>query len=120
MLGYESVMYEMWFFKKCVWEEVPTQICNSIVSYCIEADKGFVIEGDFDYFKRIIDNMQMNNFHVPFKIESLQVQSRMCMQKILKIGQTIILVEINWQSMKILIICADAFAKIVENNIHKV
>lgn len=110
----------MWFFKKCVWKEVPTQICNSIVSYCIEADKGFVIEGDFDYFKRIIDNMQMNNFHVPFKIESLQVQSRMCMQKILKIGQTIILVEINWQSMKILIICADAFAKIVENNIHKV
>lgn len=65
-------MYEMWFFKKCIWKEVPTQICNSIVSYCIEANKGFVIEGDFDYFKRIIDNMQINNFHVPLKIESLQ------------------------------------------------
>lgn len=43
-----------------------------IAIYRIAADKGFIIEGDFVYFKRIIDDMQINNLPVPLKIESLQ------------------------------------------------
>ena len=41
-----------------------------IAIYRIAADKGFIIEGDFAYFKRIIDDMQISNLPVPLKINT--------------------------------------------------
>lgn len=63
-----------------------------IAIYRIATDKGFIIEGDFAYFKRIIDDMQISNLPVPLKIELLQSSIKDVYAKILKIGQTITLV----------------------------
>ena len=41
-----------------------------IAIYRIAADKGFIIEGDFAYFKRIIDDMQIYNPQIQISAES--------------------------------------------------
>ena len=43
-----------------------------IAIYRVAADMGFIIDGDFPYFKRIIDNMQIDNLPVPLKIDSVE------------------------------------------------
>ena len=49
-----------------------------IAIYRIAADKGFIIEGDFAYFKRIIDDMQISNLPVPLKIATKLHQRCVC------------------------------------------
>ena len=40
--------------------------------YRIAADEGFVIEGDFRYFKHIIDGMSLTNCKVALNIDTLE------------------------------------------------
>ena len=43
-----------------------------VAIYRVAADLGFIIDGDFPYFKKIIDNMQIENLPVPLKIDSIE------------------------------------------------
>lgn len=50
------------FSKQRHWEAI----------YRIAADKGFIIDGDYAYFKSIIDGMQLSNIPVPFNTDLLE------------------------------------------------
>lgn len=47
-----------------------------IAIYRVAADKGFVIDGDFDCFKRFIDKMQLTNILVPLNMNVLEKSIR--------------------------------------------
>ncbi|MGJ0932141.1 type I restriction endonuclease subunit R, partial [Phocaeicola vulgatus] len=89
-----------------------------IAIYRIAADKGFIIEGDFAYFKRIIDDMQINNFPVPLKIESLQSSIKDVYAKDIEDWTDDNLSGKKLAEYEDIKKCADAFAKIVGNNIN--
>jgi len=89
-----------------------------IAIYRIAADKGFIIEGDFAYFKRIIDDMQINNLPVPLKIESLQSSIKDVYAKDIEDWTDDNLSGKKLAEYEDIKKCADAFAKIVGNNIN--
>lgn len=89
-----------------------------IAIYRIAADKGFIIEGDFAYFKRIIDNMQISNLPVPLKIESLQSSIKDVYAKDIEYWTDNNLSGKKLAEYEDIKKCADAFAKIVGNNIN--
>jgi len=89
-----------------------------IAIYRIAADKGFIIEGDFAYFKRIIDDMQISNLPVPLKIESLQSSIKDVYAKDIEDWTDDNLSGKKLAEYEDIKKCADAFAKIVENNIN--
>ena len=89
-----------------------------IAIYRIAADKGFIIEGDFAYFKRIIDDMQINNLPVPLKIESLQSSIKDVYAKDIEDWTDDNLSGKKLSEYEDIKKCADAFAKIVGNNIN--
>ena len=89
-----------------------------IAIYRIAADKGFIIEGDFAYFKRIIDDMQISNLPVPLKIESLQSSIKDVYAKDIEDWTDNNLSGKKLAEYEDIKKCADAFAKIVENNIN--
>ena len=43
-----------------------------VAIYRVAADFGFIIDGDFPYFKRIIDNMKIENLPIPLKIDFIE------------------------------------------------
>ena len=89
-----------------------------IAIYRIAADKGFIIEGDFAYFKRIIDNMQISNLPVLLKIESLQSSIKDVYAKDIEYWTDNNLSGKKLAEYEDIKKCADAFAKIVGNNIN--
>jgi hypothetical protein len=89
-----------------------------IAIYRIAADKRFIIEGDFAYFKRIIDDMQISNLPVPLKIESLQSSIKDVYAKDIEDWTDDNLSGKKLAEYEDIKKCADAFAKIVENNIN--
>jgi type I restriction enzyme R subunit len=89
-----------------------------IAIYRIAADKGFIIEGDFAYFKRIIDDMQISNLPVPLKIESLQSSIKDVYAKDIEDWTDNNLSGKRLAEYEDIKKCADAFVKIVENNIN--
>ena len=89
-----------------------------IAIYRIAADKGFIIEGDFAYFKRIIDDMQISNLPVPLKIELLQSSIKDAYAKDIEDWTDDNLSGKKLAEYEDIKKCADAFAKIVGNNIN--
>ena len=89
-----------------------------IAIYRIAADKGFIIEGDFAYFKRIIDDMQISNLPVPLKIELLQSSIKDVYAKDIEDWTDDNLSGKKLAEYEDIKKCADAFAKIVGNNIN--
>ena len=90
-----------------------------IAIYRIAADKGLIIEGDFAYFKRIIDDMQISNLPVPLKIESLQSSIKDVYAKDFEDWTSDGLSGRKLAEYEDIKKCADAFAGIVENNTQK-
>ena len=90
-----------------------------IAIYRIAADKGLIIEGDFAYFKRIIDDMQISNLPVPLKIESLQSSIKDVYAKDFEDWTSDGLSGRKLAEYEDIRKCADAFAGIVENNTQK-
>ncbi len=43
-----------------------------IAVYRIAADEGFIIDGDFAYFKRVVDSMNLPIDDIPLKADTLQ------------------------------------------------
>ena len=90
-----------------------------IAVYRVAADMGFIIDGDFKYFKSIIDRMQIDTLSIPLSVSYLEKT----------IKDTYAMNIENWTanglSEKQLIEyedikrCVDAFAKIVEMNIPR-
>ena len=89
-----------------------------IAIYRIATDKGFIIEGDFAYFKRIIDDMQISNLPVPLKIELLQSSIKDVYAKDIEDWTDDNLSGKKLAEYEDIKKCADAFTKIVGNNIN--
>lgn len=97
------------FSKQRHWEAI----------YRIAADKGFIIDGDYTYFKRIIDEMQLSNIPVPFNMDLLERLNQGIYAKNIGDWSPEGLDGKKLQEYKDIKSCADAFSKIVDENIQQ-
>lgn len=97
------------FSKQRHWEAI----------YRIAIDKGFIIDGDYTYFKRIIDEMQLSNIPVPFNMDLLERLNQGIYAKNIGDWSPEGLDGKKFQEYKDIKSCADAFSKIVDENIQQ-
>lgn len=91
-----------------------------IAIYRVAADKGFIIEGDFTYFKQIIDSMQLAEFPVTLRIGLLESSVKDIYAKHLADWSDEHLTGRKLAEFKEVKFCADTFAGIVEENIRMI
>ena len=91
-----------------------------IAIYRVAADKGFIIEGDFTYFKQIIDSMQLAEFPVALRIGLLESSIKDIYAKHLVDWSDEHLTGRKLVEFKEVKFCADTFAGIVEENIRMI
>ena len=90
-----------------------------IAVYRVAADMGLIIDGDFKYFKSIIDRMQIDTLSIPLSISYLEKTIKdtyaMNIENWINDGLSE-KKSIEYEDIKR---CVDAFAKIVEMNIPR-
>jgi type I restriction enzyme R subunit len=90
-----------------------------IAVYRVAADMGLIIDGDFKYFKSIIDRMQIDTLSIPLSISYLEKTIKDTYAMNIENWTNDGLSEkksIEYEDIKR---CVDAFAKIVEMNIPR-
>lgn len=90
-----------------------------IAAYRVAADMGFIIDGDFKYFKSIIDKMQIDALSIPLSVSYLEKIIKDTYAKNIEEWTDDGLSEkklIEYADIKS---CVDAFVKIVEMNIPR-
>ncbi|WP_276858618.1 hypothetical protein [Bacteroides fluxus] len=92
------------FSKQRHWEAI----------YRIAADKGFIIDGDYAYFKSIIDGMQLSNIPVPFNTDLLERLNQGIYAKNIRDWSSEGLCGKKLQEYKDIKNCADAFNRVVD------
>lgn len=107
LLGYNPK--KSTFSKQRHWESI----------YRIAADFGFVIDGDYAYFKSIIDNMQLNNLPAALTHEFLDKANTGIYAHNYDEWSSAGLIGRKLQEFEDIKHCAEAFKKIVEENIPK-
>lgn len=98
------------FTKQHHWEAI----------YRIAADKGFIIDGDYAYFKRIIDDMQISNLPTNLTINVLEHLNQGIYAKNIEDWSSENLDGKRLQKYNDIKQCADAFSKVINENISKV
>lgn len=107
LLGYNPK--KSTFSKQRHWESI----------YRIAADFGFVIDGDYAYFKNIIDKMQLNNLPAALTYEFLDKANTGIYAHNYGEWSSVGLIGRKFQEFEDIKHCAEAFKKIVEENIPK-
>lgn len=102
LLGYDPKKSA--FSKQRHWEAI----------YRIAADKGFIIDGDYAYFKSIIDGMQLSNIPVPFNTDLLERLNQGIYAKNIRDWSSEGLDGKKLQEYKDIKNCADAFNRVVD------
>ena len=97
------------FSKQRHWESI----------YRIAADFGFVIDGDYTYFKSFIDKMLLNNLPVVLTHEFLDKANTSIYAQNYDDWTNIGIIGHKLQEFEDIKHCAEAFKKIVEENIPK-
>lgn len=98
------------FTKQHHWEAI----------YRIAADKGFIIDGDYTYFKRIIDDMQITNLPTSLTVHMLEHLNQGIYAENIEDWSSENLVGKQLQKYNDIKQCADAFSKVINENISKV
>ncbi len=88
-----------------------------IAIYRIAADMGFVIDGDFAYFKSIIDEMQIDSLNIPLSTAYLEKSIKGIYAMNIDDWIAEGLPENKLAEYEDVKSCADAFAKVIEMNI---
>lgn len=88
-----------------------------IAVYRVAADMGFVIDGDFSYFKSIINKMQIDSLSIPLSASYLEKAVKGIYAKNIDDWTGEGLPENKLAEYEDIKSCADAFAKVVEINI---
>lgn len=90
-----------------------------IAIYRIAADMRLVIDGDFSYFKSIIDKMQIDSLSIPLSVSYLERSVKGIYAKNIDDWTCEGLSKIKVAEYEDIKSCADAFSKVVEKNIPK-
>ncbi len=88
-----------------------------IAIYRVATDMGFVIDGDYPYFKLIIDKMQIDTLSIPFSASYLEKTIKGIYAKNIEDWTDEGLSGKKLTEYEDIKNCADAFAKVVEKNI---
>ncbi len=114
-------------FKKCIIQLFGYNPRRSVFSkqrhwesiYRIAADFGFVIDGDYAYFKNMIDKMQLNNLPAALTHDFLDKANTGIYAQSYDEWTSVGLTGRKFREYEDIRQCAEAFKKIVEENIPK-
>lgn len=84
--------------------------------YRIAADEGFIIEGDYRYFKHIVDSMSLSNCKVPLNIDTLERNMKGIYSDSFADWSENELNETNLDEYNDIKQCAEVFIKILSDN----